>query len=185
MPTTVTGAAIINPTEVALPSPLVSPSLQPPEQQEPLPGPIPQRTHNGSPSIPAPQSQQTPPAASGQCPSDHPPPLHLITAPQPEDMDTRQPPSPCSDLSGPGATDPIPPAAPPTAAPSTSEPDSPEHAPPPVRAFAFTGTSLFITPVTIQYLQTIPANQRWSEMVTSYLRFEELPPTKDVRIYRF
>ena len=63
--------------------------------------------------------------------------------------------------------------------------DGPDHfkrSPPPPGAFAFSGSSPFINPAAIQYLQTIPAGQRWTDMVNSYLRFEELPVVPGVRI---
>ena len=34
---------------------------------------------------------------------------------------------------------------------------------------------------TIDYLQTIPAGQRWVDMIISYLRLEEAPYTKGAR----
>lgn len=54
--------------------------------------------------------------------------------------------------------------------------------PPPAGTFEFDGPAPFITPATVQYLHTIPAGQRWQNMVASYLRLEEFPITKGVRI---
>ena len=53
-----------------------------------------------------------------------------------------------------------------------------EH--PPDGPFTFEGSSPFITPAALSYLQTIPAGQRWVDMVTSFLCLEELPIVKGV-----
>ena len=57
--------------------------------------------------------------------------------------------------------------------------------PPPVGTLKFEGTSAFLTPDVIDYLQTIPAGRRWAEMVSSYLRMEEFPIAKGVSVIVF
>jgi len=49
----------------------------------------------------------------------------------------------------------------------------------------FNGTSPFLTTAAISYLQTIPAGQRWVDMVKSYLRLEEFPVAKAVSVTLF
>ena len=220
--------AVINPTEVAPPTPLISPSSQPPKPQEPLPSPAPRSPHDRSLSDPTPRPQQIASVVPDQCPIDdplQPSPVTVpqpeatpqpspaivpqseatlqpspvivpqseatlqpspVTVPQPEATDVGEsssvppatpPPSPHSDSPGPEAADPTLPAISPIV-----DHNHPEHAPPPVGTFTFVGTSPFITPATIQYLQTVPASQRWVEMVAAYLRFEALPIMKGVRI---
>ena len=58
-----------------------------------------------------------------------------------------------------------------------------ERAAPPPGIFVFNGDSPFITATSIAYLQTIPAGQRWVDMVSSFLRMEEFPVTKGVSLY--
>jgi len=57
--------------------------------------------------------------------------------------------------------------------------------PPPVGTLTFGGTSPFLTTGVIGYLQTIPAGQRWVDMVNSYLRLEEFPVAKGVSVAFF
>ena len=53
--------------------------------------------------------------------------------------------------------------------------------PPLAGTFVFNSPlSLFITPATLQYLQTIPAGHCWEDMIVSYLCLEEFPVTKGV-----
>ena len=59
---------------------------------------------------------------------------------------------------------------------------SSQRTPPPVGAFTINGASPFLTTAAIGYLQTIPAGQRWADMVTAYLRLEEFPVTKGVSV---
>ena len=47
-------------------------------------------------------------------------------------------------------------------------------------AFTFDGTAKFITPDTINYLETVPGGQHWTEMVRRYLQLEQLPILKGV-----
>jgi hypothetical protein len=54
------------------------------------------------------------------------------------------------------------------------------RSPSPVGAFTFDGPSPFITSAAINYLQTIPAGQRWTDMIISFLRLEELPAADGV-----
>lgn len=54
--------------------------------------------------------------------------------------------------------------------------------PPPAGTFKFDGPAPFITPAVVEYLHTIPTGQRWENMIASYLRLEEIPITKGVRI---
>lgn len=84
-----------------------------------------------------------------------------------------------------------PPSSPivPTSNDSTDEPSTlpantscSERAPPHLGEFTFNGTSPFITPAAIDYLQTITAGQHWVAMIKSYLRFEELPVVKGVSV---
>ena len=57
--------------------------------------------------------------------------------------------------------------------------------PPPAGTLTFGGTSSFLTTDAISYLQTIPAGQRWVDMVNSYLRLEEYPVAKGVSVVFF
>ena len=59
--------------------------------------------------------------------------------------------------------------------------DHVERVPPPPGIFTFNDASPFITPAAIGYLQTIPAGERWVNMVTSYLRLEGFSLIKGVR----
>ena len=52
--------------------------------------------------------------------------------------------------------------------------------PPPAGCFTFSGSAPFVSPAALQYLQTIPAGQRWEDMIASYLRLEELQIPKGV-----
>lgn len=66
-------------------------------------------------------------------------------------------------------------------------PDNPDHSgrlPSPDGAFVLSGTPAFITPAAIEYLQTVPAGHRWTNMVISYLRLETFPIAKAVRVNR-
>ena len=56
-----------------------------------------------------------------------------------------------------------------------------ERSSPPPGAFTFSGSSPFITPAAIQYLQTISAGQCWENMIASYLHLEELAKPDGVR----
>lgn len=60
-----------------------------------------------------------------------------------------------------------------------------KRSPAPPGAFAYCGSSPFITPATIQYLETVCAGQRWTDMVNSFLRLEELPVTNHVSTLLF
>ena len=46
--------------------------------------------------------------------------------------------------------------------------------------FTFNGTAKFITSFTINYLETVPSSQHWTEMVRRYLQLEQLPIPKGV-----
>jgi hypothetical protein len=55
--------------------------------------------------------------------------------------------------------------------------EAPKHSrrpPQPAGTFVYNGSSQFITPAAIQYLQTVCAGQRWADMVLSFLCLEEL-----------
>lgn len=58
-----------------------------------------------------------------------------------------------------------------------------ERTPPPVGKFTFNGVQSFITLAAVGYLNTVPANECWVDMVNSYLRLEEFPITKGVSVY--
>ena len=49
----------------------------------------------------------------------------------------------------------------------------------PAGAFAFTGSAPFVK-LALEYFQTVCAGQRWTDMVASFLRLEELPQTSVV-----
>ena len=192
--TTPTCAAVVDPAEVAPATPSISPSLQQPELQEPSFSPTLQQIQDALPSSPALQPQQTTSVTSHQ----HPP-VHLIIAPSlGEDAQELSPalpaapppsprpnsPSPHTDSPSPCADSPGPETSNPTLCAVLTSVDSNQLkcVPPPAEAFTFSNISPFITPATIQYLQTVSAGQRWVEIIISYLRFEELPVAKGVRI---
>jgi hypothetical protein len=51
----------------------------------------------------------------------------------------------------------------------------------PAGAFVYSGSLPFIPPA-IKYFETVRAGQRWTDMVASFLRLEEFPPTRGVHI---
>ena len=55
----------------------------------------------------------------------------------------------------------------------------------PIGVFTFDGDAPFITQAALDYLQTIPAGQSWSDMIISYLRLEAFPVVKGVSTFRF
>jgi len=77
------------------------------------------------------------------------------------------------------STPPITPSVPTTGdvVTSTGHPDDPTTLPtsPKVKVFTFDGTSNFVTPSAMDYLETIPGGQGWINMVKAYLRLERFP----------
>jgi hypothetical protein len=137
-----------------------------------------------------PQPQNVP----AQGPSDNAPQSGLPPTTPPNEVGHRQPlhvPSAAPLARGDSSrmTEPVPAVADdpdqtidePSALPGN--PDHPERIPPPVGTFTFGGVVPYIDGELIKYLQTVPAGQRWVEMVVSYLRFEEFPPATGVRIH--
>ena len=61
-------------------------------------------------------------------------------------------------------------------------PDLSGRLPSPDGAFVLSGTPAFITPTAIEYLQTVPAGHRWTNMITSYLHLETFPVAKSVHM---
>ena len=55
----------------------------------------------------------------------------------------------------------------------------------PIGVFTFDGDAPFITQAALDYLQTIPAGQSWSDMIISYLHLEAFPVVKGVSTFRF
>ena len=189
--TTPTCAAVADPAEVVPATPSVSPSLQQPELQEPLPSPTLQQLHKALPSDPALQPQQITSVLSHQRPPVHLPLPHLTTAPSPgpspgdSDVQELSPSLPAAPPPSPHLDSPRPRTSNPTlrAVLATVDPNRSECVPPPAEAFTFANVPSFITPAAIQYLQSVSAGQRWVEMITAYLRFEELPVAKAVCIF--
>ena len=125
-----------------------------------------------SPSPPSLPLQELPPS-----PTPQRTPSHSQTAPGPDGANERPvPPTPSRSLSpGPGTAEP------------TDDLDQTAseqgRLPSPEGAFTFDGSSGFITVDAIKYLQTVRAGRRWTDMVTSYLRLEELPISPAVRTF--
>lgn len=94
----------------------------------------------------------------------------LLTIPQQSPSDSTPPTTPSAPATGDVAT-------------STGHPDDPTtiSASPKVKVFTFDGSSNFITPSVIDYLETIPGGQGWINMVKAYLRLEQLPLKQGVR----
>lgn len=59
--------------------------------------------------------------------------------------------------------------------PPVSNHNHTERAPPSAGTFIVNNVQPFITAATIDYLHTIPAGERWVNMVSSYLRLEGYP----------
>ena len=151
-PTTDDNTAIVTRQAEVTPPPPAPPLLQPP-------GPMLPQTRSKSSNGPTLQPRQTVP----DVPLQHPP----SSSPQQELS-----PSPaCSAM-------PLSPRGDPSIEPTSTS----GRAPPPAGTFTFAGTSPFITTAAIDYLQTIPAGQRWADMIVSYLRLEEAPVSKGVSI---
>ena len=147
------------------------PSLSLP--QELSPGPACHQTRSKSPNGPMLQPQQTTPnVPSRRLQSDPPSPDPVTTPQQPSPACSATPLSPREDQPRSGSIEPT----------ATNDPSHLGRAPPPAGTFAFAGTAPFITSAAIRYLQTIPAGQRWVDMIVSYLRLEEAPISKGVSI---
>lgn len=172
--------AVVSPAGVTPPVPLIPPSSNSPEHGSP-PSPTLQQPNGGSPGSPTLQPQQSASVVYPQRLLDPPPPPlpYLAATPQHENTGVQEPSSPRPH---PPELENIEPA--PAPASPTVNPDHLEQTPPPAEAFAFAGTSAFITSTTMQYLRTISAGPRWVEMVTSYLRLKEFPVMKSVCVFR-
>ena len=119
------------------------------------------------------------------------PPTPLTTPEQPTpgslvEDEPQDPPTPLTTPEQPNLHDP-PSLA--TTAPPTNDPtlviDSlgcPADAPVRLAAFTIDPPPAFITSDTIKYLEAVPGDEPWINMVNAYFKFEELSNEKDVRI---
>lgn len=133
--------------------------------EEPSPTPTPKQTHHEDPlNNLVPEPQRTPSIDGGNEQQASPPRGHSLTESQAPELANNRNPATNEQDSLPDVSDRF------------------KRSPPPPGAFTFRGPSPFLTPATIQHLQTICAGQRWTDMVNSFLRFEELPVGPGVRI---
>jgi hypothetical protein len=160
------GATTLTSTSSPPPPPSLEPSLPSLPSPEPLPIPTPQETHEEPLNSPTPESRPTTPGLSGVNERHSPPPLQVVppvlTQCLPPPATTTEP-----------TTDPEQRASEPSSLVDASS--HVERLPSAKGALAFNGSSPFITPATIEFWQNVRAGQHWTDMVISFLRFEELP----------
>lgn len=184
---TTTGTTATNPTGATSP-----PSPSPTETT------VPRTTAATSSTVATPPFHPPSPSPPPQEPALSPvpqraPPQLQPTTPEPDDSNNSQP-SPPSQAVSPASPRSLPGSG--TVEPTNDSDqttrdldslfDVPEHlrrSPSPAGAFNVDVSPPFITPAAINYLQSVRAGQRWTDMVTSFLRLEGLPAVKAVSIF--
>ena len=164
------------------PTPLTTP-------EQPTPGSLVEDEPQDSPTPFTTPEQPTPGSLVEDEPQDSPTPPITPEQPTPGSLvedEPQDPPTPLTTPEQPNLHDP-PSLA--TTAPPTNDPtlviDSlgcPADAPVRLAAFTIDPPPAFITSDTIKYLEAVPGDEPWINMVNAYFKFEELSNEKDVRI---